>query len=468
MEYKSQRSQYHNWLADFEAVKATKAFRSRARRVRKVKNNKTLGEGSYGKVLLKMRRKRPYAVKEFFQKFDDSHPYEVEEFALREVDTYSRLKHPFLFPCDQIEFKDRRIQLWMPLAYGTVFDLALDNKHYMPRVIRLQLARLMFYVGAHALLFLHQQGMLHRDVKPENFLFGKNGVYLSDFGSAKYALGYTFDQKDDLMSSGLGTYYYRAPEIYTKTYGPGTDIYSLCASVIHIVIGDGDFGEPHGRPTSDAENALLPEEWKDVLDDYENDLDAEFYQILAKGIDPDPSQRIKLQEVLQSSYFRNYHPRNSDPPLGKVITFAKPKQSQLGITREERSRWIRFMLAREKKPREYFENATYVQAVNLFDDILRSGFWKQQKIKDEERKKIFCTLCVGIAAKLHERCEYEILFDWDSELYNERYVSPLVLKFEQWMLTDLNFIVIRRRPPPEWLTLSHRNLYKALVRALDE
>jgi serine/threonine protein kinase len=47
--------------------------------------------------------------------------------------------------------------------------------------------KILVYQMARSIHYVHSKGICHRDVKPSNFLFDRNGrVYLSDFGSAKY------------------------------------------------------------------------------------------------------------------------------------------------------------------------------------------------------------------------------------------------------------------------------------------
>lgn len=75
-----------------------------------------------------------------------------------------------------------------------------------------------------ALLHCHRQGVMHRDVKPENILLMDGGsdarIKLVDFGIA------TFFQEGVLLSDSIGTPEYMAPEVWNERYGPEVDVWS--------------------------------------------------------------------------------------------------------------------------------------------------------------------------------------------------------------------------------------------------
>lgn len=73
-----------------------------------------------------------------------------------------------------------------------------------------------------ALVACKRRGIVHRDIKPQNIMVSRDGVYkLGDFGIAKNA---------DKTVSGtkIGTFKYMAPEVYNnQPYGSRADVYSL-------------------------------------------------------------------------------------------------------------------------------------------------------------------------------------------------------------------------------------------------
>ncbi len=86
-----------------------------------------------------------------------------------------------------------------------------------------------------ALHRVHQQGLLHRDVSPDNIMIDKSGkVYLIDFGSARmYALN-SPKSKSVMVKPGF------APlEQYSRSgnQGPWTDVYALAATYYYLTTG---------------------------------------------------------------------------------------------------------------------------------------------------------------------------------------------------------------------------------------
>lgn len=151
----------------------------------------------------------------------------------REAKALAKLTHSNIVKVlDYGKFEDKP---WLVMPYlpgGTL----KQKLHGVPMDYQ-QAAALLIPV-AHALDFAHQQGMVHRDVKPSNILITQSGdPMLTDFGIAKII---DSDATMDLTgtSATIGTPEYMAPEQATsKNVDHRADIYALGIVFFEMVTG---------------------------------------------------------------------------------------------------------------------------------------------------------------------------------------------------------------------------------------
>jgi len=126
-------------------------------------------------------------------------------------------------------------EIWcaMPLAVGSLADQIASFKDDLPET--LDMARQVCAGVSHA----HEQGILHRDLKPGNILRGEDGTWqVSDFGLAR---------EDERMSAaltttlaqGMGTYMYASPDQWNRPKYADTrdDVYSIGKILQQAVTG---------------------------------------------------------------------------------------------------------------------------------------------------------------------------------------------------------------------------------------
>jgi len=112
-----------------------------------------------------------------------------------------------------------------------------------PRGSRINLETIVIYVQqvAHALQVAHAQGIIHRDVKPENMLRGPiDEVLLSDFGNAINDKEIPHNSHPNCKSSESRIYgdpVYMAPEQFEHEYRPASDQYALAVVVYEWLCG---------------------------------------------------------------------------------------------------------------------------------------------------------------------------------------------------------------------------------------
>src|SRR5205807_443411 len=92
----------------------------------------------------------------------------------------------------------------------------------------------------------HQQGMVHRDIKPHNLILNRKGrVQILDFGLARLGRAAADDTGEGITASGviMGTPDYMAPEQTSSAHEVDirADIYSLGCTLYHLLAGQVPF-----------------------------------------------------------------------------------------------------------------------------------------------------------------------------------------------------------------------------------
>ena len=152
---------------------------------------------------------------------------------LREAKLSARLEHPHILPVYDFGQADDLLFLVMPLMPGgTLRDRAREG---VPALVAMEWLEAL----AAALDYAHGEGIVHRDVKPANALFDRNGrLFLADFGLARES------GSANLTVAGtvLGTPVYMSPEqVRGQPAGPRSDQYALGVLAYYLLAGTPPF-----------------------------------------------------------------------------------------------------------------------------------------------------------------------------------------------------------------------------------
>ncbi len=157
---------------------------------------------------------------------------------LEEIRVTASLQHPHILPLFDSGSGDGLVWYVMPFIVGETLRSRLARERRLPVDVALQLAREM----ADALEYAHRQGVVHRDVKPENVLLQGDHALVADFGIA-LALEHAGGERLTRTGITLGTPSYMAPE---QAAGAGpidarTDVYALGAVLHEMLAGEPPF-----------------------------------------------------------------------------------------------------------------------------------------------------------------------------------------------------------------------------------
>lgn len=265
-----------------------------------------------------------------------SHLAEAPDFLSRferEAKAVAALRHPHIVQAYDFDIKGDIYYLVMEFIDGPNLQDRLNDLTRQSKLMPLEEVGRILRQVAEALDYAHQQGMLHRDMKPSNVLLDQGGqAYLVDFGIARMLSGTQYTATGEL----LGTPVYMSPEQgMGQPLTLATDLYSLGIMLYEMLVGqvpfdaDTPFGiiHKHINEPPPALRGLRP------------DLPAGLEQMLAKALAKKPEDRYRsalemvqaFEQALGMAAREATAPR---PPAAQVRAgdpFATKKQPQPAV-----------------------------------------------------------------------------------------------------------------------------------------
>jgi serine/threonine-protein kinase len=195
-----------------------------------------LGRGGMGIVFLArdVALDRPVAIKLLPPEFAIS-AHHRERF-LREARTAARLSHPHIVPIHAVEERGELVYFVMSYVDGETLAMRVQRDGPLDHREAMRVTREVAWALGHA----HANGIVHRDVKPDNVLIERESgrALVTDFGIAQ-----ALDAPDSSGSGRVaGTPRYMSPEQASGEKVDGrSDIYSLGAMAYFMVTGRSPF-----------------------------------------------------------------------------------------------------------------------------------------------------------------------------------------------------------------------------------
>lgn len=259
-----------------------------------------IGKGSYGSVYLCKHKKtqEEYACKVINVNRINSHY--LRKLHL-EVDIMKDVDHPNIIKLRGVFFGQRTVCMVMELCTGgELFDHLTGSKSKKkgfeePRAAKLSEEMLS------AITYLHSHGIVHRDLKLENFLFDKKGpdasLKLIDFGLSKH-----FAQHEK-MHQVVGSAYYTAPEVLQGGYGKGCDVWSIGVICYMLLSGCPPF---YGSNSEAIHDMILNGE-PDYSAKRFAHVSLQAIDFLKKLLVKDPAKRISTEEALEHPFIQRLY-----------------------------------------------------------------------------------------------------------------------------------------------------------------
>ena len=260
-------------------------------------------------------------------------------------------------------------------AGGELFDRITERGKYSEQDAAAAV-RTMLQVVAHC----HSLGVIHRDLKPENFLLGDKSedapLKATDFGLS------VFFKKEDILKEIVGSAFYVAPEVLSRSYGKEADIWS-CGVILYILLS--------GVPPffGDSERAIFQSIIK-AKPDFSSDpwpsISEPAKDCVKRMLVVDPKKRATADQILQHEWMKA-NGVASDKPLDSAITVRIRKFATQNKLKKEALRVMAKNISEEEVAglKELFKQIDADSSGNITIEELREAMKKDNSpLQDSE------------------------------------------------------------------------------------
>ena len=234
----------------------------------------------------------------------------------REIRVAAKLQHPnILSVLDSGETPGGQLWFTMPYVEGENVYERLQREHqFTPaEALRITLA------AASALNYAHKQGVVHRDIKPDNILLSGDQVLVADFGVARAVS----EVAEKLTATGMivGTPTYMSPEQASgdKAIDGRSDIFALGCVLYEMLSGEPPFKGPNPQATLMRRFMGPPRPLRPMVNVPEH-----VEQAIIRAVAKDPDERFATAAEFASALAGLSAPARPAPAAADKTAVAKP------------------------------------------------------------------------------------------------------------------------------------------------
>jgi len=209
----------------------------------------------------------------------------AERFLL-EIETVANLTHPHILPLHDSGDADGFLFFVMPYVKGDTLRTRLAKEGILPVEDAVRVTREI----ASALTYAHEEGVIHRDVKPANIMLEAGHAVLADFGVA-HAVAKAEDERITKTGTSLGTPTYISPEQVTgeKDLDGRSDQYALACVLFEMLAGHPPFEGLTAKSLLHQHLAVDPPR----IDEVRTEAPPQVTAALQRALSKEPSDRFE-------------------------------------------------------------------------------------------------------------------------------------------------------------------------------
>ncbi|XP_034966601.2 hormonally up-regulated neu tumor-associated kinase-like [Zootoca vivipara] len=258
---------------------------------------KMINKGSFAKVMegFHIPTGEKVAIKVIDKKKAKQDSYVLKNMK-REPRIHQMIKHPNIVQLYETLETENSYYMVMELCLGgDLMDRICEKKKLEEREVKKYTRQIMSAVE-----HLHHHGIVHRDLKIENFLLDENNnIRIVDFGLSNIMKFEGLSQ--DLLNTQCGSPAYAAPELLAhKKYGPKVDVWSIGVSMFAMLTGTLPFTvEPfnikqlHLKMVNGEMNPIPP------------DISTGAVHFMHSLLEPDPAKRPAIKEAMKDKWLND-------------------------------------------------------------------------------------------------------------------------------------------------------------------
>jgi len=255
-----------------------------------------LGQGGMGTVFKAVDRElnEVIAIKTLKQEFLDQDPTALERFK-SEIRLARRISHRNVVRTHDLGERDGMYFITMEYVEGKSLKELIRARGKLPVSVTLSVGKQL----ARALEIAHEQGVIHRDIKPQNMVVEPDGVLkVMDFGIARLAQR---PQDSGVTQQGMliGTPDYMAPEqMMGEAVDPRADLYAVGCVLFECLTGRTPFMAETSYQLVAQVLEEVPPRVRTLNSEVPEGLDALVADLLAKSPDKRPATALAVYERL--------------------------------------------------------------------------------------------------------------------------------------------------------------------------